>query len=455
MEKKTFINIDTEIKVLKQKLIHLQKRYKMQIDEMFAIMDGLEGAVYVADFDKYEILKVNKYVKEHFGKDIIGKKCHLVFHDIRDKPCPFCTNSKLLIKDKPSTPIIWEYFNKKTNRWYHCIDKAIYWPNESYVKMQVAIDITERKKAELALNESKRFLEIIFNSIQDPFGIIDRDFNIIKVNESYAKMRGWTINQLIGKKCYKILRNRKNVCEDCLVQKTFETARPCYKEKPLTTKNGNHIWIEIYTYPILDKEGNVTNVIEYTRDITKRKRMETERDILIDKFQTLSNTDDLTGLYNRRALLEKLEEEIKRAKRYNSKLSLLLCDLDYFKEVNDSFGHDVGDKVLQIIANLIHKSLRDIDILGRYGGDEFLIILPETSIKGAKHIAKRILYIINKQKININNFKNIKTTMSIGITEFNPYKEDIKSFIKRADNALYMAKDKGRNRVYEIPYNSF
>jgi len=455
ISKKTFIDIDSEVKYLKSSLITFQKRYKKQIDEMFAIMDGLEGAVYISDFDKYNILRVNKYVYDYFGKDVIGKKCYLIFHDFKDKPCPFCTNNRLLIKGKPAPPITWEYYNKKTKRWYHCIDKAIFWPDKKYVKMEVAIDITKRKEAEIALHESERFLNTIFNSIQDPFGIIDKNFCIIKVNESYAKMRGLTIEQLIGKRCYEVLRKRKNICDNCLVQKTFETAKPCTKEKLIHTTNGSQMWIEIYTYPILDKHGNVSNVIEYTRDITKRKRIETERDILIDKLQTLSNTDELTGLYNRRALIEKLGEEIKRAKRYNSELSLIICDLDFFKEINDSYGHDIGDRVLEAIATRIKESLRDIDIVGRYGGDEFLIILPETNLKGAKQIAERIRQLISKVKVYINNSIKIKTTASLGIAKFNPIKEDIKSFIKRADNALYMAKGKGRNRVYYISHNNF
>jgi diguanylate cyclase (GGDEF)-like protein len=172
--------------------------------------------------------------------------------------------------------------------------------------------------------------------------------------------------------------------------------------------------------------------------------------MLVDKLRYLSQTDDLTGMLNRRALLERLENEINRAMRYGSKLSLIICDLDYFKEINDTYGHDIGDRVLQMTSSLLLQSLRIIDILGRYGGDEFFIILPETSLEGAKEIAERIRSAISNFKLIVKKSLPIKTTASLGIAEFQEGKEDIQDFIKRADNALYLAKGKGRNRVYLI-----
>ena len=308
----------------------------------------------------------------------------------------------------------------------------------------------QKKKAEITLSQSGDFLNTVFESINDPFNIIDRDYRIMKANESYARMRGKTVEQLIGKRCYEILQNRNDVCEDCSVKETFESSRPNAKEKLVSFSGGSHVWIEIFTHPVFDENGNVTSVIEYTRDVTKRKRAEAERDILVDKLQYLSRTDDLTGLLNRRALIEKLEDEVRRTQRYKTHLSILICDIDYFKEINDSYGHDTGDRVLQIVSNLFKESLRSIDIIGRYGGDEFLVILPETSMDAAKEIAERIRSTIDNFRWEREGKEAIRTTLSLGVAEFDIDKETIDDLIKRADNALYMAKGGGRNRVYII-----
>lgn len=436
---------------LRQRIKDLEiEAAKEIVDEMFAILDGLEGAVYVSDMQTYRILRVNKYVKEHYGNNILGKRCYKVFQRGQDSPCPYCTNKQLIVNGKPGPPVIWDFQNIRTGRWYHCIDKAIQWPNGRYVRMEIAIDITERKRGEIELRESERFLNMVFESINDPFNIIGRDYRILKTNESYARMREKSIKEIIGKHCYEVLYNRSTICEDCSVKETFDKGIPVTKEKLLVLPSGMNTWVEIFTYPIIDENGEITGVIEYTRDITKRKRAEAERDILVERLQYLSRTDDLTGLLNRRALLEKLEEEVKRARRYNYNLSLIICDIDYFKEINDAYGHDIGDIALKNIASLLKKSLRDIDIIGRYGGDEFFLILPETSIEGAKEIAERIRLVIRNFNLNLDEHININMTVSLGLAEFDPDKEDIDGFIKRADNALYLAKDKGRNRVYII-----
>jgi diguanylate cyclase (GGDEF)-like protein len=234
------------------------------------------------------------------------------------------------------------------------------------------------------------------------------------------------------------------------VKDTFETGEPQTKEKLVNYSGDSKIWIEIYTYPIFDEMGRVVSVIEYTRDISNRKQAEEERDILVNKLIHLSRTDDLTGLLNRRALIERLGDEVLRSRRYRADLALIICDIDYFKEINDTYGHDAGDKVLRIISTVIKELLRQTDMIGRYGGDEFLLILPETSLEGAKEIAERIQHAVEEYEINIGFKKPIKTTLSLGVAQFNVEKEDTNDLIKRADNALYVAKGKGRNRVYLI-----
>lgn len=311
-------------------------------------------------------------------------------------------------------------------------------------------EIIDRKRVEEELYKSERFFSTIFGSIRDPFSIVDRDYKIIKANDAYAQMRNKLAKDLIGKRCYEILQGRNTVCDACVVEKTFKSGDPCAKDKLLVFPDGLKIWVEIYTYPIVDETGTVSHVVEYTRDITDRKKYEEERTRLIEKLEYLSKTDSLTGLLNRRALIESLEYEVDRSKRYAAELSLILCDMDYFKEINDTYGHVAGDAVLQVVSQTIRDSLRGTDITGRYGGDEFMVILPETPFDGAKNFAERIRLSVKKTEIAITENHNIKMSLSLGVTCFNAASDNIDTLVKRADSALYEAKKIGGNAVHAL-----
>ncbi len=140
---------------------------------------------------------------------------------------------------------------------------------QGYEKIQE--EIAERKQTEEALVSSEKFLNTIFDSILDPFCIIDRDFRIIKVNEAYAQIKKRNVQDIIGEKCYEIFENRNRICKDCIVAKTFQSLDPCAKDKNLEFDDGTRVWLDIYTYPIFNEEGTVSHVIEYIRDITDRK----------------------------------------------------------------------------------------------------------------------------------------------------------------------------------------
>ncbi len=308
-------------------------------------------------------------------------------------------------------------------------------------------DITWRKRSEERLRKSERFLNMIFNSIRDPFCIIDDEFRIIRANEAYATRKRKTVDDLIGRKCHEVLENSTTVCEGCIVDKSFSSSDPCVKEKNIVTPDGLTTWVEIYTYPILEEDGTVSHVIEYTRDITERKKSEGEKHQLIVTLEHLSRTDGLTGLMNRRALTEILTYEVDRARRYVSPLSLILCDIDGFKEINDTYGHDVGDRVLQTISATLKMLLRKIDAAGRYGGDEFMLILPETARKGAENLAHKLLVAMKNTELNLPDGKPLRLSMSIGIAEPLEDEEGIDALIKRADDAMYASKLGGRNRI--------
>jgi diguanylate cyclase (GGDEF)-like protein len=163
---------------------------------------------------------------------------------------------------------------------------------------------------------------------------------------------------------------------------------------------------------------------------------------LQEKIKRLSEEDYLTKLYNRRKIHETIETEIKRSRRYNSAFAVLLLDIDNFKSINDTYGHNTGDKVLVQFANIIRHTIRESDIASRWGGEEFLVICPETTTDGAISLAEKIRYNIER-----NNFDEAgKITASIGVAGIE-HGDNVKSLIFRADEALYSSKKAGKNRV--------
>ncbi len=153
-------------------------------------------------------------------------------------------------------------------------------------------------------------------------------------------------------------------------------------------------------------------------------------------------TDELTALFNRRHILELLETELEKAKRYGRDLSLIMMDLDFFKKINDSYGHQFGDKVLKKIGYILQQNTRNLDLVGRYGGEEFLLILPETELKKAALVAEKLRQKIKNEEIEGLDFK---LTASFGVAQF---KDELsQQLIKRADKRLYKAKAEGRDRV--------
>jgi len=165
-----------------------------------------------------------------------------------------------------------------------------------------------------------------------------------------------------------------------------------------------------------------------------------------EKLERLANFDLLTGLENRRAILRRLEEQIKHANRYKEELSLIMLDLDHFKEVNDHYGHLTGDDVLESVATLVRQSIRDTDTAGRYGGEEFIIVLPKTDLPTALYVAERIREAIAAAEMRDSEGNVFSITVSQGLSSYEPG-EDEHSLISRADVALYRAKEGGRNRV--------
>ena len=204
-------------------------------------------------------------------------------------------------------------------------------------------------------------------------------------------------------------------------------------------KNGEDYWAGVVVAPIKGQDNKNSHYVWVIDDITERKNAQ-------EALLQLSITDPLTGIFNRRQLFVLGENAFEQAIRYEHPLSILMLDVDHFKQVNDTYGHQKGDEVLVSLANIVKEKTRKADIFGRYGGEEFMIIMPNTDQEGAFAAAEHLREEV--EKISLETEKGeILVTVSVGICQIQPDHEVLEQVINGADQALYSAKQAGRNQV--------
>ena len=335
---------------------------------------------------------------------------------------------------------------KKRHIWARTQGQAIT-ENGKIVKLAgVFQDITERKQAE----EQLRKLSSAVTHSPSAIMITDVDGNIEYVNPNFTTITGYTSEEILG-------RNPRILKSGLTSIKVYEelwhaliSGKEWRGEILNRKKNGDIFWEFASISTISDPSGRITHFVSVTEDISVRKAVEEKIRVLNSELEQLAMTDFLTGLFNRRFFIQRSTDEVKRAKRNAEPLALLMLDFDEFKKVNDTFGHETGDLVLQQVASVMSTSLREIDILGRMGGEEFAVLLPNTSLEEALLLAERVRQSI--ENISFEKSKGLlKITASIGVAAFTDEMSDIDDLIRNADNALYQAKANGRNCV--VAYN--
>lgn len=268
--------------------------------------------------------------------------------------------------------------------------------------------------------------EYVATSLTNSKGII------LDVNNAFCRLTGYSKEELIGKS-HSILKSGS--LENSYYQelwKTISSGKKWSGELENIKKNGQVYWISLIIKPKYNKAKKEMEFLSIIRNITDKKL-----------WERLAQTDSLTNLFNRNRINEELEKYLYNVKRYEEDVSIMLLDIDYFKQVNDKYGHNIGDAVLVDFSNIIKKSARKSDLVGRWGGEEFVIVSPETNKDEMKVLAQKINQSVAKFEFEKVGHK----TVSIGYTQIKSTDNNIKEFIHRADEALYFAKANGRNRV--------
>jgi diguanylate cyclase (GGDEF)-like protein/PAS domain S-box-containing protein len=307
-------------------------------------------------------------------------------------------------------------------------------------------DITERKRAEEALKESEDRYRILVENASDIVYRTDNTGHFTFVNAAALLITGYQEKELIGRHYPTLIRpDMRDEAMKFFGRQFVKKISNTYSEYPIIVKDGREIWFGQNTQLIF-QDGKAVAFQSVARDITERKRAEEALMESENRYRELSILDDLTQLYNSRHFYNQLRMEIDRASRYHQPLTLLLLDIDNFKLFNDAYGHLEGDQVLSRLGQVLKKQLRQSDSAYRYGGEEFIILLPMTTSKDAAVAAERIRTDFKEENFSPITGKDVHMTVSIGMGQYQS-QEDMKTFVARVDQLMYQAKKNGKDRV--------
>jgi len=310
------------------------------------------------------------------------------------------------------------------------------------LNQQLTLRIDELTRSQELLRERENKLGAFIKALPSLSFVIDETGRYLEVMTSEADLLVVEIGQLEGRLISEVIPVQEATVIMQAIQQAIETGKTQLVEYKASVPTGGEGWFE-GRIALMEKTPNGhSKVVLVVNEISERVRLYRE-------IQRLANQDPLTSSFNRRHFLTLAEQELQRAIRYRRPLSLIFLDIDHFKKFNDQYGHQIGDQLLCALVNLCKGYLRSIDIFGRYGGEEFLVLLPETGTDGALQAAERLRIEINHLTIKTTEGK-LSITVSMGTASLDSNFDQTQTLdvlIKRADQALYMAKSAGRNCV--------
>lgn len=310
----------------------------------------------------------------------------------------------------------------------------------------IGMDITERKAAEVELQKRERQLSTLMDNLPGMAYrcLYDEYWTMKFISSGCQELTGYPPEDLLD--------NRRLPWSDLMfaedadgvtaaVEEAIGAAEPFSLEYRLRRADGQVIWVWERGRAVQDDDGMVLEGI--ILEVTDQKELEA-------RLSEMATLDPLTGQFNRRETDRILQEEVERAQRYGRKLALLWVDLDHFKDVNDTRGHAVGDEVLRSVSLRLAESVRTVDSVGRFGGEEFIVVLPEMSAEEAWDIAERLRGRIADEPVRVSVGEPVSLTISVGVAVYPDHADSAEGLCNMADRAMYLAKERGRNRTVTV-----
>lgn len=418
------------------------EKLQTQINCLETILNSVETYIFTKDLSgRYTY--VNALVAELFqaqAEDIIGKDDSYFFDltvsdQLRQNDLKVMNEGVVVEAEEKN--VIKATGEIKT---YKSIKKPLFnEKNEIIGICGFATDISEQKELEVKVKEHKQLLDVVLNNVDAYIYMKDSERNFLYVNSKVADLFGLPAEDISGKLDSEVLE--KDVADHFWQsdKKVFETNQKQTIEENMADKNGKqkHYISTKIPYQFAD---NREVLIGFSTDVTELYQLK-------ENFQKQASTDSLTGLYNRRYFLENAEREFHRAKRHQLPFSIITIDIDHFKEINDRFGHPVGDQVLVCVVNNIMPNIRTEDIFARIGGEEFCVLLPNTLPEKARLVAHRMCQYQYDHPVTGEWGGHINVTISVGVTCMQASDNAFQELFSRSDKALYQAKRTGKNKV--------
>lgn len=289
------------------------------------------------------------------------------------------------------------------------------------------------------LSEAQRTLDELIENSPLVVHIKDLDGKYVFVNKKYEEVTHLPRTAVLGQTVFEVYSPALASSEHARDVEVIRSAKSIMQENTVDEGAARRVFIDV-KFPLFDANGAVRATAGFAAEITEQKCKE-------EALTKLAGTDALTGLANRRGFFDCLAQEFDRSRRYARSLAVIGLDIDHFKHINDNFGHATGDIVLRQVSELFLQALRSGDVVGRIGGEEFAILMPEAAAAEALEVAERLRGMVANAVLHTTDGKPLKVTVSMGVSCIRPEDQNFEAMLERADLALYQAKHNGRNRV--------
>ncbi|CUS48025.1 MAG: GGDEF domain protein [Idiomarinaceae bacterium HL-53] len=407
-----------------------------------AVMDEVGAFIYIKDRDG-RYLYANSQVQQLFGaplEEIIGETDETFFdldisNELRE------TDQRVMQEGLVQECEERNYVRGTDEmRIYWSVKKPLFNEQKEIIGMYgISTDITDRKRIERELHEQNEFLNIVMNNIESSIYMIDQDNNLRYANRRLAerfnvpegKLKGMPISEIVDEEALQLITENN--------QKVFETRQADrFKERAIDPSGREQVFWSVKVPHTLATGEQV--IIGFSTEMTDIFELQ-------EKLRKQTSQDELTKLYNRRYFFTEGEKQLLTAKHNEEESCLLVIDLDYFKEINDEYGHPAGDRVLIEVAERLAQTVRKSDLLARVGGEEFALFLPNTPKEKALELAEKLRASMSSQPVSVEEGVKIRVTLSAGVHADPTSNNTFADIYRIADKLLYEAKSQGRNQV--------